>query len=328
MAKRKYKRKKKAKALTPFQKVIFSIFGAVVALGMSVALAACPPSVWNEIFTAAGLEAQPLPALQMDENAVAIHFIDVGQADATLLQAQGEYCLVDAGEAASEQALLNYLSSMGVTKLKLLVMSHPHADHIGSMAAVLENLEVEQVLLPDFTKAPMPTTATFERVLDAVEAKSIPVITAVPGQEYAVGEATLTVIDAGVTTENYNDLSQVLYFDAPGLTAVLSGDGEKPVEKAALEQGVRRADVFKAAHHGSNTSNTQDFVQAIWPKYVVVSCGEGNSYGHPHAEPMQRFKAIGAQVLRTDERGSVVFEATPEGLKLYTAKQTAEKEAA
>ena len=228
-----------------------------------------------------------------------------------------------------DQKLMEYLEQRGVTRLKLLVMSHPHADHIGSMAAVLEKLEVEQVLLPDFDKAPYPTTRLFEKVMEAIEASGAAVTTAAPGQSFPVGSGTLQVLAAGVETDNYNDLSQVLLFESGELSVVLSGDGEKPVEQAALEAGaVPRADVFKAAHHGSDTSNTLEFLQAVQPGYVAISCGLGNSYGHPHAGALERFEQVGAQVLRTDQDGSVVIAATENGLQSYTANAAKEREAA
>ncbi|HJA25859.1 MAG TPA: MBL fold metallo-hydrolase [Candidatus Fournierella merdigallinarum] len=329
MAKRKTSRRRRRKIkLTPFQAVIFALVGACLALGLYVGaggqVGAAP--TWQEIYTAVGL-SDPLPAAELPAETDAVHFIDVGQADATLLQSGGEYCLVDAGETDSEQALLGYLEQLGVTRLKLLVMSHPHADHIGSMAAVLEAVEVEQVILPDFDKAPYPTTKLFERVMEAIEASGAQVTTARAGQSYPIGNGTLSVLADGVDTDNYNDLSQVLYFEAGELTVLLSGDGEKPVEQAALEAGaVRRAAVFKAAHHGSDTSNTREFLEAVSPAYVAISCGLGNSYGHPHAEPLARFEALGAQVLRTDTDGSVVIAATEDGLQSYTAN--ASKEAA
>lgn len=330
MAKRKSSRRRRKINLTPFQTVVFSLVGLCLVLGLWVSAAgevgAAPTC--QEIYTAVGL-ADPLPAADLPENTDAVHFIDVGQADATLLQSGGEYCLVDAGDTDSEQKLMEYLEQRGVTRLKLLVMSHPHADHIGSMTAVLEKLDVEQVLLPDFDKAPYPTTRLFEKVMEAIEASGAAVTTAAPGQSFPVGSGTLQVLAAGVETDNYNDLSQVLLFENGELSVVLSGDGEKPVEQAALEAGaVPRADVFKAAHHGSDTSNTLEFLQAVQPGYVAISCGLGNSYGHPHAGALERFEQVGAQVLRTDQDGSVVIAATENGLQSYTANAAKEREAA
>lgn len=331
MAKRKTSRRRRRKIqLTPFQTVVFTLVGLCLALGLyvSVGSGVGTAPTWDEIYAAVGL-AEPLPADDLPENTDAVHFIDVGQADATLLQSGGEYCLVDAGDTDSEQKLMAYLEERGVTHLKLLVMSHPHADHIGSMAAVLEKIEVEQVLLPDFDKAPYPTTRLFEKVMDAIEASGAVVTTAAPGQSFSVGSGSLQVLAAGVETDNYNDLSQVLLFESGELSVLLSGDGEKPVEQAALEAGVvPQADVFKAAHHGSDTSNTMEFLQAIRPRYVAISCGLGNSYGHPHAEPLERFEQVGAQVLRTDQDGSVVIAANENGLQSYTSSAAGEKEAA
>ena len=269
MAKRKTSRRRRRKIqLTPFQTVVFTLVGLCLALGLyvSVGSGVGTAPTWDEIYAAVGL-AEPLPADDLPENTDAVHFIDVGQADATLLQSGGEYCLVDAGDTDSEQKLMAYLEERGVTHLKLLVMSHPHADHIGSMAAVLEKIEVEQVLLPDFDKAPYPTTRLFEKVMDAIEASGAVVTTAAPGQSFSVGSGSLQVLAAGVETDNYNDLSQVLLFESGELSVLLSGDGEKPVEQAALEAGVvPQADVFKAAHHGSDTSNTMEFLQAVRPR--------------------------------------------------------------
>ncbi len=320
--KRRRKRKKYPIRITLSQGIVFALtaFCLLVGayLGISGQVDGAP--TWDDLYEALGIGSQPEGLAGLPSDAQAVHFIDVGQADATLLQSGQEYCLVDAGEADSEEALLNYLDQQGVTRLKLLVMSHPHADHIGSMKAVLEHIPVEQVLLPDFDKAPYPTTRTFERVMETIAAQQIPVVTAQAGQTFSIGEATLTVVADGIETDNYNDLSQVLSYTAPGLSVVLSGDGEKTVEEAALAAGgVPQADVFKAAHHGSNTSNTMEFLQAIRPQFVVVSCGVDNSYGHPHKEPMQRFKMAGAQVLRTDQDGTVVIAAGEQGLECYTA---------
>ena len=291
--------------------------GLFVSIGEDMGL----PVSWDKVYEWFGMAGAPLPAGQLDSQANAIHFIDIGQGDAALLQSGGEYCLVDAGLAETKQQLFDYLDGAGVTHIKLLVMSHPHADHIGAMAEVLDRYPVDQILLPDFSKAPMPTSATFERVLDAIEANQVPAVTAKEGQVYPIGNGSLTVLADGIQTENLNDLSQVLYYEAGNLTAVLSGDAEKAAEKDALKRGtLHSAKVFKAGHHGSRTSNTQAFLDVIAPRYVAISCGEGNKYGHPNAEPMERFEKIGAQILRTDLNGSIVIAEENGMLQSYTSK--------
>jgi len=330
--KRRTRRKKYPIRITFSQGIVFLLTAFCLVIGLRLGLngqAAGGGFTWEDIYDVLGVSARPQGLENLPSDAQAVHFIDVGQADATLLQSGQEYCLVDAGEASSEEALLSYLDAQGITRLKLLVMSHPHADHIGSMQAVLEHVQVEQVLLPDFDKAPYPTTRTFEKVMDTIEEQNIPVVTAEPGQEFSIGEATLSVLASGVETDNYNNLSQVLFYSAPGLRVMLTGDGETEVEEDALAHcELPRADVFKAAHHGSSTSNTLSFLQAIRPRYVVVSCGKDNSYGHPHKQALQNFAMVGAQVLRTDENGSVVIAAAEDGLQCYTASGSQQADSA
>lgn len=322
------RRRRKAKIIkrkpTLLQLIPFLIVGAVIALSLMNGVIVKGWNLnlnWDKIFQKTNLSVQPLPITNLDPQLSAVHFIDVGQGDATLLQSGGEYCLVDAGTAESEAALISYLNGMGVKKLKLLVMSHPHVDHIGGMNAVLQNFEVEQVLLPDFSKMDAPTTVTFERILDTITQKQIAVAVAKQGDAYAIGNATLTVLAAGVKTHNYNNLSPVLHFAAADLTAMLTGDGEKEVETDALTQGLPHVDVFKAGHHGSNTANASELLWALRPQLVGISCGQNNSYGHPHSEALQSFALVGAQVLRTDLQGSIVIVAQNGEKSVYTAKQ-------
>ena len=140
------------------------------------------------------------------------------------------------------------------------------------------------------------------------------------GDQYTFGSSTLEVIGAGVETkDNLNQLSLALRFDGPGLSFLDTGDGEKEVEQALLASGeYLRADVFKAAHHGSDTSNTSEFLAQVMPKVVLISCGKGNDYGHPHQGPMARFQMLGAQILRTDEQGILLVAPAADGQSLNT----------
>lgn len=252
-----------------------------------------------------------------------VHFIDVGQGDAVLIANGGEYALIDCGTEECEVQLLAYLEQLGVTRLKLLVMTHPHADHIGSMDAVLKNLTVDTLLLPDLDKAEQyPTTACFERVLIAAEDNGCAVQEAYEGAWYSVGTGTLTVLSTGEETDNYNNISLCMRYAAGEFAFVDTGDAEKTVEETLLVKGQPlTATVFKAAHHGSGTSNSLALLSAVRPEIVVVSCGLDNSYGHPHAQPMENYANVGADVYRTDEQGSVVVTySTADGLRVSTGK--------
>lgn len=271
---------------------------------------------WEQLYAWFGVsELAPQLPEQAQNAATKIHFIDVGQGDAVLIEQDGCFALIDAGDRDAEDALVAYLQHAGVGRLALLVMTHPHADHIGSMRAVVEAFPVDTILLPDFTKAPMPTTSTFTKLLEAVRKHGVKALTARAGDAFSLGSGTLTVLGDGVATENLNDLSLVTMFEASGVRFFSSGDGEKPVERAVLDSGADvSANLYKAAHHGSSTSNTQELLEAVHPRVVVISCGKDNSYGHPHREALEAYEAVQARVFRTDECGTVIAYVDENGL--------------
>ncbi len=273
---------------------------------------------WDDLMKHFGLSYEvstDLPAEVLQEG-TSVHFIDVGQADATLILSGGESCLVDAGDFDSADSLLSYLDGIGIETLDYLVMTHPHADHIGSMDDVLENYTVEQVILPDFSLAPEPTSKIFQTVLETIAVKQIPTVTVQQGQSYSLGNGTISILRDGVETDNYNNLSPVIKFSAE-FSVLLTGDGEKEVEQDALNSGANlKADVFQAGHHGSSTSNTAEFLQAVRPQFTVVSCGKENSYGHPHQEALEHFEQVASDVYRTDQQGSIAVYYQ-DGIKVW-----------
>lgn len=301
-AKRRHKRKASIKKLRWW---LLTIAAALCLLADILSEQGVLPT-WEELNGTVGnqvaQESVELPASVVN----AVHFIDVGQGDCVLLQSQGHYALIDAGVSDAKENIFQYLDDLGVKKLDMVIMSHPHADHIGSMAAVLEEYEIGQMLLPNIDNGPEPTTSVYERVLNVLENKDIPTSMANPGDTYALGSGKITILLDGVKTTDLNDTSTALRFDAGDLGFLATGDGEKDAEEALLQQNRNlSADVYKAAHHGSSTSNTLELLQAASPQLIVVSCGKDNSYGHPHREALENFAAVNAQVLRTDESGSI-----------------------
>ncbi len=243
-----------------------------------------------------------------------LHFIDVGQGDATLIAQSGHYALIDAGLSSATDDLLAYLYSLDIQTIDVLVMTHPHADHIGAMDEIIETFEIELVLMPDFDLIDeMPTTAGFEAVMEALENSDALVETAVVGASYAVGEGALTIVSTGVQTDNLNDISVSTLFTAGAFSMLNTGDAEQAQEEAMLASGIDvSATIFQGGHHGSSTSNTLGFLKAVNPEIIVFSCGLDNSYGHPHAVVLENVATIGADYYRTDLNGNVVITYTHE----------------
>ncbi len=234
-----------------------------------------------------------------------VHFIDVGQGDATLIR-QGEHAmLIDAGDNTRGTAVQAYLQSQNIEKLDYVIGTHPDSDHIGGLDVILYKFDWNMVMMPDLEK----DTKTYEEVIQVIEDKNQKVTHPIVGETYALGEAEFTIVcpqgtDYGDNSNNYSIGLRVTFGENHFL---FTGDAEEESEQEMLAGGMElSADVFKAAHHGSDTANTEDFLKAVNPQAVVISCGEGNSYGHPRAAVMNELRQMGVTIYRTDEQGTIV----------------------
>lgn len=234
-----------------------------------------------------------------------VHFLDVGQGDATLIR-QGEHAmLIDGGDNSKGTAVQAYLQAQGIEHLDYVIGTHPDADHVGGLDVVLYKFSWDQVIMPDVEK----DTKTFQEVLKVIQDKNQKITRPNVGDTYTLGTAEFTVIapveeDYG---DSWNDYSVGIRLTFGENQFVFTGDAEEDSEGDMLEIGMDlSADVFKAAHHGSNTANTPEFLEEVSPEYVVISCGEDNRYGHPRAEVLNNLRSMGIKVFRTDEQGTVV----------------------
>ena len=249
---------------------------------------------------------------------LSVHFIDVGQGDCTLIKTPDGAILIDAGERANAPAVLQYLREQNVTTLKYIIATHPHSDHIGALPDILAVIPAENIILPQLTEINIPATKVYENLLSAIKAHKVKAIPAKAGASYALGDAQLNILAPLSQVKDLNDMSVIARLDFGETSFLFSGDAEKAAEDALLASGANlRAQVFKAGHHGSKTSSGQALLEAVRPELVVICCGKGNSYGHPHEEAVQRFNAIGAKQLRTDICGNIVVGS--DGKALYQA---------
>jgi len=233
-------------------------------------------------------------------------FLDVGQADCILLKTADHALLIDAGNTGQDNLILGYLATYGIKRLDYIVATHPHADHIGAMASVIRAMDsVGAIVMPDAIN----TTRSFENMLDAIEEKGVPITIASSGKVITMGDMYIQIL--APNSDGYadlNDFSIVLRIEFGRSVFLFTGDADTKSENEQLASGLSlRADVLKVGHHGSRTSSTQRYLDAVAPQYAVISCGHGNTYGHPHSEAMARLTGTGAAVYRTDINGTIVF---------------------
>ena len=225
-----------------------------------------------------------------------IDFIDVGQGDATLVTAKtGETLLVDGGR--SKNRLRDRLEAMGIEDLDAIALTHPDADHVAGLVEVLEMFPVERIYL----NGGESDSQTFGNFMAGVEAEGATVATVTRGDTIPLGDLNLKVLHPGELSGESNHDSMVLLFDCRDVEVLLTGDAETPSEEAMIAAGALfDIDVLKIGHHGSRTSSSQPFLDALMPEAGVISAGMENSYGHPHEDVVARLAATGMQILETD----------------------------
>lgn len=233
-----------------------------------------------------------------------VYFLDVGQGDSEFIELpDGKSMLIDAGTSDSAEYIIDFIHDRGISKLDYVIATHPHADHIGSMAKVLDSFDIGTVYMPDAAA----DTRTFEKMLDVIENKSIKTSEAKAGVSVLNGDDISAELLAPCSTdyEDLNNYSAVLKLNYGNTSFLFMGDAEELSEKEI--SGDVRCDVIKVGHHGSNTSSSPDFVSRTKAKYAIISAGKGNNYGLPKDKILKRWKAAGAEILRTDKDGTIAF---------------------
>ncbi|MGI2297119.1 ComEC/Rec2 family competence protein [Paenibacillus sp. GXUN7292] len=247
-----------------------------------------------------------------------VHFIDVGQgASQLLIGPTGKTMLIDAGNNDKEAYIVDYLKKQQIKKIDILIGTHPDADHIGGLDAVIHHFDIGKIYMPKV----QANTKTFEDVLLAVKKKNLKVTTAKAGVvldwEEKVEAEMIAPIEAYTDTNEMSAVLRLVYGDTSFL---LTGDAESKSEADMLKTGASlQADVLLVSHHGSKTSTSEPFLKAVNPKYAVIQSGKDNKYGHPASNVLDRLKRHNVKVYRNDLQGHIIF--TSDGKIISTASK-------
>lgn len=298
------KRKNKTKLVSAIVIAAVLVFAAVVTHFAF-------PNAFQDIMQGTGLLQQPVA-----EGRMRIIFVDVGQGDCTLISADGKTILIDAGEAGQSQNVINHLRNLGVRRIDCIIGTHPHSDHIGCMAYVMRAFSVGDVIIPEIPESITPTSVCYEKFLDEIERKAENAYYSSVGDEYSYGNMKFQVLGPANTYENLNSssalnsMSVVIRLTYGETSVMLTGDACKESEADMLKNRYEfSADILKVGHHGSSSSCSDAWMNAVKPTYCVISCGRDNEYGHPHKATTDKLKKRKIEYFRTDLLGDIVFES-------------------
>ena len=247
---------------------------------------------------------------------IILTMIDVGQADGFLLEQNGEIALIDCGTRSTGKKVVEYLQSKGITKIDYVFGTHPHDDHMGGMYDVITNFDIGMIVIPE-VKSGEVTSNWYIKLMTEIKEGEYNLEYAKEGETYYLGDATIKII--GPISEpqgNLNNYSTVLKVSFGEMDIIMTGDAETEVEEEILAQYQEEldAEILKVGHHGSDTSTSDEFLEAISPEYALISTKVGNKYKHPIESTMQKLENANIVVYRTDENGTVEVTITAEDI--------------
>lgn len=250
-----------------------------------------------------------------------IHILALGKADCILILSDGEALLIDAGYEEQSEQIVSYLKKNGITHLKGIVVTHGDKDHIGGIPAVLSAFSVGEMLLSPKRE----DSKEYRAMVAAMNDKAVSYRFAEPGQTLKLGEGIVTVLAPGpkaLAEGNDNESSVVLRYTYKERSALFMGDALSKSEKELRDSDYTlKADILKVGHHGKADATQKKFVKTVAPVYAVITCGEeigDDEPGEPDSEVLRLLQSFSVQILRTDEKGTMVFSTKGDVWTLQT----------
>jgi competence protein ComEC len=270
------------------------------------------------ILTSATQTTAPAPTQAVAGGTLTVHVIDVGQGDSILLVGPGgSTMLIDGGEKNSGS--LAYLRAHDINRINIMVATHPDADHIGGLVDVLNALPVDEVVTSGYAG----NTKTYEQLLDGIAKVKAKYTEVHRGDTVSMDGMSFLVLNPGVDdkVKDANDSSVVLRVVYGPTSFMFTGDAEKTAESKMIASGLPlQATILKVGHHGSSTSSSPAFLQAVQPKVAIYSAGLNNKYGHPNKSTITNLTKIGAKIYGTIDSGTVTVIADSKGYTIQTEK--------
>lgn len=291
-----------------FQKLYKILIAFILSVSVGLALSGCGGG------STAASGGTPAKADGGKSSTLTVRMLDIGQGDSFLLEKDGKFVMIDTGDIEHRDAIVQLLKKYHVKTISKIIITHPHADHLGGMNAIFKNFKVESIYDDG-----MPSgTASYKNYLKQIEANKIPYKSLKAGDELNFFDGVKFKVLGPVKkikdqkgNSDFNNNSIVGRLTYGNFSMMFTGDAEKEEEASILSQkGTFKSDVLKVGHHGSRTSTSPDFLKAVAPKEAFISCGQGNDYGHPHKVTVDKLNKAKVHIYRTDRDGTVTLTTT------------------
>lgn len=242
---------------------------------------------------------QSKPLIDINEDILRVYYLDVGQADCTLIVNNGQTMLIDGANEADSSLIIKYLKKLGVSKLDYVIATHPDMDHIAGLDKLILAFDAKCIYMPITTK----TNKEMNELYQVIENRTV--INPTASDYFYLGNSKCTILNSGDTSKvSDNNSSIVIQLDYGEISCLFMGDAETEVEDNVTWNDI---DVLKVSHHGSSDATSQAFLETIKPEHSIISVGKNNSHNHPSSETLERLNNINSTIYRTDADGTIIL---------------------
>ena len=246
-----------------------------------------------------------------------VHFVDVGQADAAILQCEDDTMIIDGGNVADSSLIVAYLKKLNIEHIDYMICTHAHEDHVGGLSAPLSVMPVGAVYAP----VAESDSKAYQNFKQKVADQNSEIMHPTNYERMPLGSARVEILASTTNADNLNNTSIILKVTHGNKSFLFTGDAEREEEQGVINTGYDlSADVLKVGHHGSDTSTSYPFLREVMPEYAVISVGKDNSYGHPTEAVLSRLRDADVTVYRTDLQGDVIMRSDGENITVTAEK--------
>lgn len=241
------------------------------------------------------------------EGNMIVNYIDVGQADAILVEVGSKKLLIDAGKTEAGEKVAEFLDDKNVKKIDYVIATHPHEDHVGGMSYIIDNFDIGKFYSPKVTT----TTKTYENMINSLKKKNLKITSLKGGEDPGIdldGAKIEVFSPNSYKYEDLNNYSPIIKITYGEKSFLFTGDAEKEIENEVIDKNVDlKSDVLKVGHHGSTSSTTQEFLNEVSPSIAVISVGKNNTYKHPGEKTLIKLEKKNVKIYRTDIDGNIIL---------------------
>ncbi len=273
---------------------------------------------WNQLFTFSHF----VDGVKPGESSFSVYFLDVGQSDCTIIECENEVLLIDTGTKNQVYTIRKSLYTLEIDTIDYMVVTHQHDDHMSGASELIEHYNVSNIMMPKLSDVNLVDSLTYKNLIKTMSEYNVNPIAIESGYSFNVGSALVEVLAPIKQDKELNNMSVVLKVTYGDTSFLFQGDSEQKIENQLLnlEYDIS-ADVIKVGHHGSNTSSSEKYLNAVNPDYAIVSCGPDNNYGHPSYPIIDRLEEKGITTYVTSVHGNVTVISDGKKISFTTEKQ-------